>query len=258
MNPQNKGAVFITGATAGFGEACALLYAQNQHPLILTGRRNDRLEKLAEKLRKNYHIDVETLCFDVRDFSATEKAIHSLPEVKLKSIAILINNAGLAVGKGPLDEGILDDWNRMIDTNIKGILHVSQIIIPYLKTNKKGHIVNLGSIAGKEVYPGGNVYCATKHAVDALSKGMRIDLLPYQIKVSNIAPGAAETEFSEVRFKGDTGMASKVYEGFSPLQAVDIAESIYFVTSRPEHVNINDLTIMPTAQGSSQNLYKTN
>lgn len=255
---MSKETVFITGATSGFGEACAHIYAQNNFNLILTGRRMDRLEKLKTTLEKENHVDVEILCFDVRNAKETSLAINALSIDKLQSISILINNAGLAVGRGPLDEGILEDWNRMIDTNIKGILHVSQVVIPFLKANRKGHIVNLGSIAGKEVYPGGNVYCATKHAVDALSKGMRIDLLPFQIKVTNIAPGAAETEFSEVRFKGDRELASSVYEGFTPLNAVDVAESIYFVTSRPAHVNINDLTIMPTAQGSSQNFYKTN
>lgn len=256
MNTSNKGYVLITGATAGFGEACATLYAENGYPLILTGRRNERLLQLQSRLVTQFSIDVHTLCFDVRDADATQQAIASLDETAKSNIQILINNAGLAVGKGPIDTGLLDDWNRMIDTNIKGLLHVSQEIIPYFKKKMNGHIVNLGSIAGKEVYPGGNVYCATKHAVDALSKAMRVDLLPYQIKVTNIAPGAAETEFSEVRFKGDKNQASSVYEGFSPLQARDVAEAIYFTTSRPTHVTINDLTIMPTAQGSSQNLLR--
>ncbi len=256
MSQKSNDYVFITGATAGFGEACAELYASKGFPLIITGRREDRLNKLQERIVRQFKVDVITLNFDVRDASATKNVVHTLTDDIKAKISILINNAGLAVGKGPIDTGILDDWNRMIDTNIKGLLHVSQEIIPLLKERKSGHIVNLGSIAGKEVYPGGNVYCATKHAVDALSKAMRIDLLPYNIKVTNIAPGAADTEFSEVRFKGDTSQASKVYEGFTPLVAIDIAESIYFVTSRPAHVTINDLTIMPTAQGSSQNLYK--
>lgn len=257
MNSNQNKYVFITGATAGFGEASAKLYASNGYPLIITGRREERLNILKKQLEEKFKIEVVTLCFDVRDAVATKKAIASLDENIKTNLQILINNAGLAVGKGPIDTGLLDDWNRMLDTNVKGLLHVSQEIIPFLKTNKMGHIVNIGSIAGKEVYPGGNVYCATKHAVDALSKGMRIDLLPYNIKVTNIAPGAAETEFSEVRFKGDSNQASKVYEGFTPLAAQDIAESIYFATSRPAHVTINDLTIMPTAQGSSQNLYKS-
>lgn len=252
---QNK-YVFITGATSGIGEASAKIFHKNGYSLILTGRRKERLLELKEKLNKINANPIEILEFDVRSHEETETAVKSLPqEVKL-NIAVLINNAGLAVGKGPINDGLLDDWNRMIDTNIKGILHVTKEILPFLKENKRGHIINLGSIAGKEVYPGGNVYCATKHAVDALSKAMRIDLLPYFIKVTNIAPGAVETEFSEVRFKGDKEMASKTYEGFSPLLAEDVAESIYFAASRPPHVTINDLTIMPTAQGSSQNLFK--
>ena len=256
MNQKNNSYVFITGATAGFGKACANLYASKGFNLILTGRREERLKTLKKNLENEFKTNVVILCFDVRDALKTQEAIDSISSDIQKEIGILINNAGLAVGKGPIDTGILDDWNRMIDTNIKGVLHVSKCLIPILKANKSGHIVNIGSIAGKEVYPGGNIYCATKHAVDALSKAMRIDLLPYQIKVTNIAPGAADTEFSEVRFKGDKSQASKVYEGFSPLVAQDIAESIYFATSRPAHVTINDLTIMPTAQGSSQNLFK--
>jgi len=168
----------------------------------------------------------------------------------------LINNAGLAVGRGPIDEGLIDDWDRMIDTNVKGLLYVTRAIVPFLKKNKKGHIFNLGSIAGKEVYAGGNVYCASKHAVDALSKAMRIDLVDYNIKVTNIAPGAAETEFSIVRFKGDESTAKSVYSGFEPLAAIDIAETIYFVATRPAHVTINDLTIMPTAQASATVIHK--
>jgi NADP-dependent 3-hydroxy acid dehydrogenase YdfG len=257
MDEKPKGYVFITGSTSGFGEASAHLFAKNNYPLIITGRRTDRLKALQQHLIENHKVPVQILSFDVRDAQETQNAFSSLPEDVKNNIQILINNAGLAVGKGPIDTGILDDWNRMIDTNIKGVLHVSQVVIPYFKKQHSGHIVNIGSIAGKEVYPGGNVYCATKHAVDALSKAMRIDLLPYNIKVTNIAPGAADTEFSEVRFKGDLEQASKVYEGFSPLVAQDIAESIYFVVTRPAHVNINDLTIMPTAQGSSQNLFKS-
>jgi 3-hydroxy acid dehydrogenase / malonic semialdehyde reductase len=248
--------VFITGATSGIGQACAELYSENGFALILTGRRKERLIELQEKLLKKSAAPIEILCFDVRNSLETESAIKALSDEIKNNISILINNAGLAVGKGPIDEGILEDWNRMIDTNIKGILHVTKEIIPFFKKQKKGHILNLGSIAGKEVYPGGNVYCATKHAVDALSKAMRIDLLPYAIKVTNIAPGAVETEFSEVRFKGNKELASSTYNGFSPLEAKDIAECIFFATNRPAHVTINDLTIMPTAQGSSQNLFK--
>lgn len=255
MNMQPK-YVLITGATSGIGKACAMQFAENGYSLILTGRRQDRLEKLQNELVDQFKVAVEIRKFDVRDSKETEQSIESLPAIVKENIEILINNAGLAVGRGSIDDGLLDDWNRMIDTNIKGVLHVTRAVVPYLKANKRGHIINLGSIAGKEVYPGGNVYCATKHAVDALSKAMRIDLLPFSIKVTNIAPGAVETEFSIVRFKGDESIAKSVYEGFTPLQAKDIADSIYFVASRPKHVNINDLVIMPTAQASSQNLFK--
>lgn len=248
--------VFITGATAGFGEACARLFAQNNRNLIITGRREERLNALAKELRNDCRIEVIPLCFDVRKQAEVIKAIASLPEEVKKHIDILINNAGLAVGRGPIDEGIVDDWERMIDTNVKGLLYVSKEIIPLLKANKKGHIINIASIAGKEVYPGGNVYCATKHAVDALSQAMRIDLVSYGIKVTNIAPGAAETEFSLVRFKGDEATANSVYEGYDPLTAKDIAETIYFAATRPAHVNLNDIVIMPTAQASPTVLYK--
>jgi NADP-dependent 3-hydroxy acid dehydrogenase YdfG len=248
--------VFITGATSGFGEACAKEFGKYGWNLIITGRRIDRLEKLASELREAYSIVVFPLCFDVRVEVEVFAAVESLDEKVKSSIQILINNAGLAAGRGPIDEGLIDDWDRMIDTNIKGLLYVSRAIIPFLKANKKGHIFNLGSIAGKEVYPGGNVYCASKHAVDALSKAMRIDLVSYGIKVTNIAPGAAETEFSIVRFKGDEVIAKSVYDGFSPLVAKDISETIYFVATRPNHVTINDLTIMPTAQASATVIHK--
>lgn len=248
--------VFITGATSGFGEACAQIFAKNGWNLILTGRRNERLEALKNALSEAYPIDVVTLCFDVRNEEAVFEAVESLPSAVRSKIHILINNAGLAVGRGPIDEGLIDDWDRMIDTNVKGLLYVTRAVVPYLKKNKQGHIFNIASIAGKEVYPGGNVYCATKHAVDALSKAMRIDLVQYGIKVTNIAPGAAETEFSIVRFKGDEKTAKDVYEGFEPLIAEDIADSIYFVATRPAHVTINDLTIMPTAQASTSVLHK--
>ena len=248
--------VFITGATSGFGEACSHIFAEKGWNLIVTGRRNDRLEKLAAFLTSTYNINVETLNFDVRSLQEVNKGIESLSSEVKSNIEILINNAGLAVGRGPIDTGEIDDWERMIDTNIKGLLYVTKAIVPYLKQNKKGHIFNISSIAGKEVYPGGNVYCATKHAVDALSKAMRIDLVQYAIKVTNIAPGAADTEFSLVRFKGDEETAESVYNGFEPLVAKDIAETIYFVASRPQHVTINDLVIMPTAQASATFLWK--
>ena len=247
---------FITGATAGFGEACSRLFAENGWNLVITGRRKERLEKLANEIESAHGVDVHTLNFDVRNQEEVAKVISEVPQDIKDGIGILINNAGLAVGKGPIDNGLIDDWNRMIDTNVKGLLYVSNAVIPFLKANKGGHIINIASIAGKEVYPGGNVYCASKHAVDALSKAMRIDLVSYRIKVTNIAPGAAETEFSVVRFKGDQSVADSVYAGFDPLQAIDIAETAYFAATRPAHVNLNDIVIMPTAQASSQVLFK--
>jgi NADP-dependent 3-hydroxy acid dehydrogenase YdfG len=248
--------VLITGATSGFGEACARIFAQNNWNLIITGRREDRLNQLKEELTSKYKIDVISKVFDVRNLDEVNNAFQSLEKAVQNSLEILINNAGLAVGRGPLEDGVVDDWERMIDTNVKGLLYVSKAIIPILKANKKGHIFNIASIAGKEVYPGGNVYCATKHAVDALSQGMRMDLVHDNIKVTNIAPGAADTEFSIVRFKGDEKIAKSVYEGFQPLLANDIAETIYFVASRPSHVTINDLVIMPTAQASATIFHK--
>lgn len=248
--------VLITGATSGFGEACAHIFAENGWNLIITGRRAERLEKIKSKLIERYSCKVLTLNFDVCIEKDVKTAIESIPVDFKKSIKILINNAGLAVGRGPIQDGLTDDWNRMIDTNIKGLLYVSHAVIPLLIQNTEGHIFNIGSIAGKEVYPGGNVYCASKHAVDALSKSMRIDLVEHGIKVTNIAPGAAETEFSLVRFKGNETTAKSVYEGFDPLMAKDIAETIYFVATRPKHVTINDLVIMPTAQASATVLHK--
>jgi NADP-dependent 3-hydroxy acid dehydrogenase YdfG len=193
---------------------------------------------------------------DVRQEAVVQDAISSLPAEVKNHIEILVNNAGLAVGRGPIDEGVSEDWERMIDTNIKGLLYVTKAVVPFLKLQKHGHIVNIASIAGKEVYPGGNVYCASKHAVDALSRSMRIDLISYGIKVTNIAPGAAETEFSLVRFKGDQSTADSVYEGYDALQAEDIAESVLFAVTRPAHVNISDITIMPTAQASASIVHK--
>lgn len=247
--------VLITGATAGFGEACAELFAKNGWSLVLTGRRADRLLELKNRLASD-QIDVHTLNFDVRSEEACKSNLESLPAEIKNNLVILINNAGLAVGRGPVDTAVTDDWERMIDTNIKGLLYVSKYVIPILKANKSGHIVNLGSIAGKEVYAGGNVYCATKHAVDALSRSMRIDLVEFGIKVTNIAPGAAETEFSMVRFKGDEGTANSVYQGYDALQAEDVADAIYYACSRPKHVTINDMVIMPTAQASSTIFHK--
>ncbi len=242
--------VLITGATSGIGEACARKFADNGYSVILTGRRQERLTSLSNELQLK-GVKVITLCFDVRILDEVEKAINSLSDEVKNSIAILINNAGLAAGRENIDQGDVADWDQMIDTNIKGLLYVSKNVIPFMKVNQTGHIFNIGSIAGKEVYPMGNVYCATKHAVDALSRGMRIDLVNDNIKVTNIAPGAVDTEFSIVRYKGDLEKVAATYDGFEPLIANDIAETIYFVASCPQHVTINDLVIMPTAQASA-------
>lgn len=253
---NNLKTAFITGATSGFGKACAEIFAANGWNLIITGRRNDRLITLKEELEKQFGNKITTLCFDVRNLEEVNDAIEKLKENEDLTIDLLINNAGLAVGRGPIQDGLTDDWERMIDTNIKGLLFITKAIAPLLIAQKNGHIVNISSIAGKEVYPGGNVYCASKFAVDALSKSMRMDLVEFGIKVTNIAPGAAETEFSLVRFKGDENTAKNVYNGFEPLSAEDIADTIYFVATRPAHVTINDLTIMPTAQASSTIFHK--
>lgn len=245
----------ITGATAGIGEACAHLFAREKYNLILTGRRLDRLEKLAARLNKKYEVEVAVSAFDVRDRQQVIDNLEGLP-AKWKRVNVLINNAGLSQGLDPIQNGDYDDWDTMIDTNVKGLLYVSKIVSNWMIKNGQGHIVNIGSIAGKEVYPNGNVYCATKHAVDALNKGMRIDLLPHGIKVTGVHPGAVETEFSEVRFKGDKERAKKVYDGFDPLVAEDIAETIWFAVSRPKHVNINDLLVMPTAQATATGILR--
>ncbi len=243
--------VLITGATSGFGKAIATEFAANGRDLIITGRRDERLQDLAKSLAFTYGVEVITLCFDVRSEKEANEAIASIAEDYGHTIEILVNNAGLALGRGPIDTGLTEDWDQMIDTNLKGLLYMTKAIIPFMKANKKGHIVNISSIAGKEVYPGGNVYCASKHAVDALSKAMRMDLVDYGIKVTNIAPGAAETEFSLVRFKGDESTAKSVYTGFEPLIAEDIAELVYFVCTRKGHVSIHDLTVAPSAQASA-------
>jgi len=240
----------ITGATSGIGKACAEILAENNFDLIITGRRNDRLIELSDDLKQKHDIKVVTLNFDVRERDHVEQILNDLPSA-LKNIDVLINNAGLAVGVDPIQQGNIDDWDRMVDTNVKGLLYVSRTIIPWMVEKKKGHIVNIASIAGKEVYPNGNVYCASKYAVDALSKGMRIDLVNYGIKVTNIAPGMVETEFSEVRLHGDIDAAKNVYQGFEPLKAADIADTLWFVLSRPPHVQIGDVLILPAAQASA-------
>lgn len=240
----------VTGATAGIGEAVAERLAKEGYDLIITGRREVRLQELAKSLTSNNNIKVLALNFDVRSLASVEKYLGNLP-AEWRNIDLLVNNAGLAVGLNPINEGVIDDWERMVDTNIKGLLYVSRIVSNLMAANKKGHIINLCSIAGKEVYPNGNVYCATKHAVDALTKAMRIDLLPYGIKVSQICPGAVETEFSVVRFKGDKERADNVYKGFEPLKAEDVADAIMYMVNCPAHVNINDMVIMPAAQANS-------
>jgi hypothetical protein len=238
----------ITGATSGIGKATAEILAKNNYKIILCGRREDRMSELEKKLSKL--TEVHTLLFDVRDKKAVSDSIASLPET-FSAIDILINNAGNAHGLDPIQNGDLDDWDAMIDINIKGLLYVSKAIIPQMVERKSGHIINIGSTAAKEVYPNGNVYCATKHAVDALNQGMRMDLNPFGIRVGAVHPGMVQTEFSEVRFKGNTDRAEKVYQGFTPLQPEDIADIIHFVVSRPYHVNIADLVVMSTAQASS-------
>ncbi|NCA77295.1 MAG: SDR family NAD(P)-dependent oxidoreductase [Alphaproteobacteria bacterium] len=242
--------VLITGATSGLGAAIARKFAENGNQLILTGRREDRLDSITRELIKTYHVEILPLVFDVRKLKEVQDALEILPE-NWRNIDVLINNAGLAVGLNPIHEGVIDDWERMIDTNVKGLLYMSRVFVPLMVARKKGHIINIGSIAGKEVYPNGNVYCGSKFAVDAISKAMRIDLLPHNIKVTQVAPGALYTEFSLVRFKGDEARAEAVYNGFRPLIASDVADVVYYVTTLPEHVNINDLVIMPTAQASS-------
>lgn len=240
--------VFITGATSGIGKATAELLAKNNFRLILCGRREERLKELETTLGSQ--TEVTTLQFDVRDKESVLKSIQSLPSA-FQQIDILINNAGNAHGLDFIQEGSLDDWDAMMDINVKGLLYVSKAIIPQMIERNDGFIVNIGSTAGKEVYPRGNVYCASKHAVNAINKGMRIDLNQYNIRVSGIHPGLVETEFSDVRFKGDTDRAKTVYQGYKALQAEDIADIIHFVISRPYHVNIEDLVVFPTAQATS-------
>ncbi len=247
--------VLITGATAGFGRAIAVKFAENGYRCIITGRRKELLTELEHELRQTFNTDVLALQFDIQKLEEVEKAVESLTD-DWKHIDVLVNNAGLAAGLNPIHEGVIDDWERMIDTNIKGLLYMTRLVAPMMVARGKGHIINIGSIAGKETYPNGNVYCGSKFAVDAITKGTRIDLLSHGIKVTQIAPGAAETEFSLVRFNGDVERATHVYDGFTPLSAEDIAEVTYYVTTMPDHVNINDLVIMPTAQASATNLVR--
>lgn len=245
----------ITGATSGFGKAIAQKFAANKYSVIITGRRNDLLQEIANEIRKEYSVDVMPLNFDVRDKVAVGNHLGNLEEY-WQNIDVLVNNAGLALGKHYFDEADMDDWETMIDTNLKGLLYVSRAVIPYMVKRGKGHIINMGSVAAKDIYEKGNVYCATKSSVESISRGMRIDLLRHKIKVTAIHPGAAETEFSIVRFKGDEKAAKAVYEGYQALTAEDIADVTYYCASLPHHVCINDLTLTPTSQADAFYFYK--
>ena len=241
---------FITGATSGFGRAIAFRLAGLGYRLIITGRRAERLTDLTKSLISDYSIEVLPLCFDVRDNNECTNAIKSLPE-SFQTIDILINNAGLAAGALPFDKSDLADFDQMIDTNVKGLLYISKLIVPGMIERQKSHIINISSIAGIEVYPNGSVYCASKHAVNAITKGLRIDLVKYGIKVSSVSPGMAETEFSVVRYHGDEEKAKAVYAGLTPLNAEDIADAVEFIITRPEHVSINDIQINPAQQANT-------
>ena len=245
----------ITGATAGFGEACAERFAKEGYHLVITGRRAERLQEVQQQLEQQYKVKVKTLVFDVRDKAAVATALGSLEE-EWRAIDVLVNNAGLALDLSTIDEGNTEDWDTMLDTNVKGLLYVSRTVIPWMRERMKGHIVNIGSTAAKTIYAKGNVYCASKAAVDALSQGMRIDLLPYNIKVTAVHPGAAETEFSLVRFKGDASRAKDVYKGFTPLSGKDVADVVFYCCSLPPHVCINDLVVTPTAQANAYYIHR--
>lgn len=246
--------ILITGASAGFGKATAEKFAAGGWNLILTARRKEKLEAVATDIEKKYGVKTLTLVFDIQHKKAVFEHLGNLPK-EWQSINVLLNNAGLALGRDPFDEANLEDWETMIDTNIKGLLYASKAVLPHIIA-QKGHIINIGSTAGKEVYKDGNVYCATKHAVDAISKAQRIDLLQHQVKVTAIHPGAVETDFSLVRFKGDATKAGAVYAGYTPLKAEDIADTIWYVANTPAHVCINDLVLTCLAQGNSTTLFK--
>lgn len=250
-----KKIILITGATSGFGKAITYTFAAAGWNCIITGRRQDRLDSIASDLQTKYAIHVLSLVFDIQDRKTVTDTLSNLPE-EWQAIDILVNNAGLALGRDSFENANLDDWDTMMDTNVKGLMYVTKAIIPFMISRKKGHIINIGSTAGKEVYKDGNAYCASKHAVDAISKAMRIDLLPHRIKVTAIHPGAAETEFSIVRFKGDASKADAVYDGYQALQAEDIANITYYTATLPEHVCINDLVVTCTSQANSFYLHK--
>lgn len=251
---MTKKTALITGATSGIGQATAIMLAKLNYNIIITGRRKDRLDKFSEEIKTQFNVDVLALNFDVRNREETKSQIENLPE-NWKNIDILVNNAGLASGLDFIHEGDIDDWEKMIDTNVKGLLYISRAVMPGMVARKSGHIVNISSIAGKETYFKGNVYCATKHAVDSLTKAMRIDMLPHGIRVTSISPGMVDTEFSEVRL-GSKEAASSVYDGLTPLYAQDIADAIEFAVTRPKHVTINDMLIMPTNQANSSHTHR--
>jgi len=242
--------VFVTGASSGIGQACARAFAAEGARILMCARRDERLKRLADELGKEYGSESHYFRLDVRDRQAVERAVSGLPAA-WKAVDVLVNNAGLSRGLSKLHEGDIGDWEEMIDTNVKGLLYVSRAVIPSMVERGSGHIINIGSIAGYEVYPGGNVYCATKFAVRALSQGLRLDLNGTPIRVSEVAPGMVETEFSLVRFHGDSGRAAKVYQGLEPLRAEDIAEAAVWCATRPPHVNISTVIVMPTAQAST-------
>lgn len=252
MNPKT---ILITGASSGIGKACAQSLASQGYKLIITARRKDKLEALAAKLRSRGAI-VHTSVFDVRQREAVEAFVGSLPE-EFREINVLINNAGLAAGLDPIQSGDTDHWDRMIDTNVKGLLYMTRSVLPFMKKVEQAQIINIGSIAGKEVYPSGNVYCGTKHAVDAITRAMRIDLLPLNIRVSSVSPGLVETEFSIVRFDGDEEKATKVYQGYEPLMADDIADAVNYIIQAPARVTIADIVILPSAQASSRDVSRS-
>ena len=255
MSSSDPGTALVTGATAGIGEAIARRLALAGFNLVLTGRRAERLEALASEIRAERGVEAVPLALDVRDHQAVRDGLAAIPS-EMRPVDVLVNNAGLARGLAPIHEGDVGHWDEMIDTNLKGLLYMTREVAPTMVERGRGHIVNIGSLAGKEVYAEGNVYCATKHAVDALGRAMRIDLVPHGVKVTNVNPGLTETEFSVVRFDGDRERASRVYEGFEPLSADDVADAVEYAVTRPEHVNVNDILLTPTAQGHSKLVVK--
>jgi 3-hydroxy acid dehydrogenase/malonic semialdehyde reductase len=252
---RNRKRAFITGATSGIGRATAIKFAEIGWDLVITGRRSDRLQELKTTLEQSYNSKIISSCFDVRERSSILQALQELPE-ESKQADLLLNNAGLALGKEPIQEGIPEQWETMMDTNVMGLLHMSSLLIPYLRQRKDAMIINVSSVAGKEAYPGGNVYSASKFAVEGITKSMRLDLLPFGIRVASIAPGAAVTEFSKVRFGGNEEKAAAVYKDFQPLLPEDIAEVIVFMATRPPHVCLQDVQIMPTAQANSSTILR--